>query len=186
MSAGLLKRPGRAAESLLSDQAYRDRALDQRSPRRAPAPPITMEASQPFSIPFGRERYFEFEQEPPGWFRPLLNQVCELGNLPFDWNSYGAKPIDPETAASALRLMLDVLSADDPQPAVVPTSRGGVLLEWHEGGVDLEVDVRSPSSIHVLFEDGDIEEGFENAELDVVQGKLRILRSRLQRASGNG
>jgi len=185
MSTGLLERRRRAPESLLSDQVYRGRTLNERTPRRAPAPPITIGASQPFTAPFG-EGQFEFEQEPPKWFMPLLTKVCELGDLPSDWDSYGARPIDPETAASAVTLLLDVLSADDPQPAVVPTSRGGILVEWHEGGVDLEVDVRSSSSIHVAFEDGVTEQEFENPEPSLLEEKIGTLRDRLQRATGNG
>lgn len=173
-------------ESLLSDQAYRNRTPYRRVLRGAPVPSITMDASQPFIIHFGSEGFFKFDQEPPKWFLPLLTKVCELGNLPPDWNSYGARPIDPETAVSATMIMLNVMSAGDPQPAAVPTSRGGVLLEWHEGGIDLEVDVRSPSSVHVFFEDKGIEEEFENAELELVHEKLSVLRDRLQRATGNG
>jgi len=178
MSSAVLTRP-RERQSLLSDQTYRGYGLEPRTPRHYSAPPITMEASQSLIIPFGSGAFFEFDEEPPKWFMPLLSQICQLGDLPPDWNSYGAKPVDPETAAHAVTLLLEILSERDPRPTVVPTSRGGLLIEWHEGGIDLEVDVRSPSSIHVAFEDGGREEEFENAELELVQDKLNVLRGRL-------
>jgi hypothetical protein len=137
-----------------------------------------MEAAQPFTAPFG-EGQFEFEQEPPLWFRPILNKVCTLGDLQFNWNSYGAMPIDPETAVAALQILLNALSENDPQPAVVPTSGGGILLEWHVGGIDLEVDVRSPSSVQVAFEVDGQEEEFANADVELIHDKLNVLRGRL-------
>lgn len=172
MSTGLL---GRSCdlESLLSEQTYRSRNV------RRSAPPITMEASQPLSMPFGEQGSIEFVDEPPKWIMPLLNQICRLGDLSFDWNSYGALPVDPEIAANAICMLLNVLSATDPLPAVVPTSRGGLMIEWHDRGIDLEIDFRSALSIDVSFEDGDHVEEFENAELELIRQKLSILRGRL-------
>jgi hypothetical protein len=144
-----------------------------------------MEASQPFSIPFG-EGSFRFEQEPPAWFVPLLINLCELGDLPSDWDSYGALSIDPDIAASAVTLLLNIMAEYDAMPAVVPTSHGGVLLEWHDGGIDLEVDVRSPSSIDVYFEYDGVEEEFVDADAEIVQEKLNVLRGRLRCNSGIG
>lgn len=185
MSLAQLNRSNCGSESLLTDRAYRGRRRDDRIPRRAPAPQITMEASQPFSISFGEGRFW-FEHEPPMWIMPLLINVCELGDLPSDWDSYGALSIDPEIAASAVNLLLNIMSEDDAMPAVVPTSHGGVVLEWHDGGIDLEIDVRSPSSIHVYFEDDGSEEEFVDVDADIIQEKLNILRGRLRFNSGIG
>lgn len=185
MNTGILQRPGRSSEALLSDQIYRGRTFARQTRQSSPAPVITIEASSSFSIPFGDEGAFVFEQEPGKWFMPLLSQICDLGLLPPNWNTYGAQPIDPDTAAFAAAILLTLLSADDPVPSIVPTSPGGILLEWHDGGIDLEVDIRSPSSVQVLFEDGAHEEEYERAELEIIQGKLNILRGRLQSADGN-
>ena len=181
MTEAILELPRRVAESMLSDQAYR--IPDQSYSQHIPVPPITMEASEPTRVRFA---FFDIDPEPAGWFAPLLTKFNELVRLPSDWDSYGAKPIDPDTAALALSILLSVMSANDQHPAVVPTSGGGILLEWHQGGVDLEVDVRSPTSIHVYFDDGEIEEEFEHAEFETVREKMDLLRNRLQLATGNG
>lgn len=176
----IMQRPRRSPEVLLSDETYRDRPVARQPRQSLPATRITMEALSPFVVPFGDEGSFRFDQAPDEWFMPLLSQICDLGLLPPNWNTYGAQPIDPDTAAFAVTLLLNLLSADDPFPSIVPTSRGGILLEWHEGGVDLEVDIRSPSSVHVSFEDGDDEEERERAQLDYIQEKVNILRGRLE------
>lgn len=178
MSTAQLKRQ-RGGQALLSDQAYREYDYEPQPPRRRSAPPITMEASEPFSIPFGSDGFFLFDSEPPAWFNPILDDICQLGELPANWNTYGAQQIDPQTAAYSITLLGSVLSHVDPLPSIVPTSRGGILIEWHIGGVDLEVDVRSPSSLHVAFEADGREEEFENADFELVQEKLNFLRGRL-------
>lgn len=178
MSTNLLE-PPLGEQTLLSDQAYRGYGHKRQTPRRHSVPAITMEASQLFAIPFGHVAHLEFENQPPSWLLPLILKVCELGNLAADWNSYGAKPVDVETAASSIMLLASVLTDRDPVPSVVPTSRGGVMLEWHIGGVDLEIDVRSPSLVHVAMNADGHEEEFENTDLELVQEKLNFLRGRL-------
>ncbi len=45
------------------------------------------------------------------------------------------------------------MQSDTPTPAVVPTSRGGVQLEWHTREIDVEVEIPSPDHITVSYED---------------------------------
>ncbi len=79
-----------------------------------------------------------------------------------------------------MTFLLNCVSPDDPVPSVVPTARGGILLEWHEGGIDLEVDIRSPSWFHVAFAEGEHEEEYDHANLELVADKLNLLRSRIK------
>jgi hypothetical protein len=48
---------------------------------------------------------------------------------------------------------MEVMGGDTPSPSIVPTSDGHVQFEWHMRGIDLEVEVISPVTIHVLYED---------------------------------
>jgi hypothetical protein len=138
-----------------------------------------MEAESWLVVPFG-EGEVTFEPAPDDWILPLVRQMCELGSLPENWNSYGAQPICPRVVGEAVTFLLNYLSPDDPFPSVVPTARGGILLEWHVGGIDLEVDFQSPSLIHVAFEDGGAEQEYDHASLELVEDKLNCLRSRLK------
>jgi len=88
-----------------------------------------------------------------------------LADLPARWNSYNAAPIDPETIAAACYLVQSAMLVSTPPPAVVPTVRGGVQLEWHRNGVDLEIRIDSPNQAILFVEDsdGEHEEQFEPA-----------------------
>lgn len=91
--------------------------------------------------------------EPPVWLPDLLAEIAELGQLNENWDSYGARRIDPRCVEAAVNLLHAVLDVATPRPTVVPTSRGGVQLEWHRGGIDLEIEIQSPARMNVFFED---------------------------------
>ena len=138
-----------------------------------------MESEQPQVVLFGESKFI-FESMPNEWIVPLLQQVFQLGSLPPNWDSYGGHPIDHAAVAATVMLLWNVLRPKDPPPAIVPTSRGGVLLEWHEGGIDLEIDIHSPSRFHLVVEEDGQEEVFVRADLEVIEEKLDMLRGRLK------
>ena len=88
----------------------------------------------------------------PRWLSPTIDRLSELLTLPANWDSYGARPIDPKIALAAIRLLGRVMWNDSCPPSVVPTNRGGVQLEWHARGVDLEINVIARDEFHVSYE----------------------------------
>lgn len=92
------------------------------------------------------------EANSPRWLSPTIDKLAELLALPVNWDSYGARAIDPKCALDALRLLGQVMHNDSPRPSVVPTNRGGVQLEWHSAGIDLEIDVVSSTEFQVSYE----------------------------------
>jgi len=78
--------------------------------------------------------------------------VVDLLGLQAGWNSYSAKPIEPRNAIRAVQLLFELLGSVTPQPIVVPTPRGGIQLEWHTQGVNIEVYINSPTDISFFAE----------------------------------
>lgn len=89
----------------------------------------------------------------PGWMVESARTILNFDALPPNWNSYGAPPIQQDTIFAAIHLLRQIVSSDTPQPAVVPTTRGGVQVEWHQGGIDLEIKVISSQRFSMSFED---------------------------------
>jgi len=144
-----------------------------------------MDKPQPWDVPFGPNGIFKFEEKPDEWIVPLVTEICELGFLQENWDSYGASPISLLNAAFALNVLLEVLTEDTPAPSIVPTCGGGVQAEWHTGGIDLEIEFESPRSMHLSIEDGEREEDHEDVDIPTIREKLEDLRRRVASAYGD-
>ena len=150
MTVDLLERP--SSSEALSDSEWATLTLGEtRRPRFQPFTDITSTARY-VSIPFGQVALV-FSEAPPPWCDGLLARISELGDLQENWDSYGARSVDPHCAVATVRLLLSLCDPHKPKPAIVPTSRGGIQLEWHRAGADLEIEIESPAKFHVFFED---------------------------------
>jgi hypothetical protein len=69
------------------------------------------------------------------------------------WDSYGAPPVLREVSFFALEILNHVMRPRTPIPQVVPSSVGGIQLEWHEKGIDLEIHIIAPYQCEVWFQD---------------------------------
>lgn len=79
------------------------------------------------------------ELELMGW-RAARAFLDTIAALPQNWDSYGARPVDPR--AIALARIMTIRPA-----SIVPTSGGGIQLEWHEDGLHAEVVIHPDGSI---------------------------------------
>jgi hypothetical protein len=68
-----------------------------------------------------------------------MQGFIDLLTLPPDWNSYGAGANDEGIVLHAMHFISGLLGPASPAPRIVPLSGGGLQLEWHRKGIDLEV-----------------------------------------------
>ena len=85
------------------------------------------------------------------WFRPTIEAMTELLELPPGWNSYGAKQIQAGAVEKIIEVLLNILDRSSATPAVVPTSLGGVQVEWHRSGIDFEIEADSFGRLQYFF-----------------------------------
>jgi hypothetical protein len=52
-----------------------------------------------------------------------------------------------------LEILKGIMRPRTPLPQVIPSAAGGVQLEWHEKGVDLELHVTAPYQWELWFRD---------------------------------
>ena len=120
------------------------------------------------------------------WYRrlsPIMAKLYELSNLPGNWDSYGGQQVQPECANATFEILATALGEKTPLPWIVPTPDGHVQFEWHIHDMDLEVEVSSLASIHVLYEDLRSEDPVEEFELDYDLTKLQSLIDEITRRS---
>lgn len=80
---------------------------------------------------------------PPPWLTDTVQTLGDLLSLPSNWDTYDAPTVDPEAVCHTVQLLSRIMRADTPTPTAVPTTTGGVQLEWHWKGVDFEIEVNS-------------------------------------------
>lgn len=89
----------------------------------------------------------------PDWWQVALCKITSLMELPENWDSYGALPIDRSLAYVGVNLLQEISSNEVPEPSIVPTTRGTIQFEWHTAGIDFELDVISSTKINTYFMD---------------------------------
>lgn len=105
------------------------------------------------SFDLGRGLVARIYSGAPSWMPSVLGRLKRLLSLPGGWDSYGAPPIDRDAVVHVVEVLNRALGPDAPAPQVVPTPFGGIQLEWHRRGVDLEIEIRPDGSYSLCFED---------------------------------
>ena len=101
-----------------------------------------------------------------------LGQYLSYGE---NWNGYGENPITGQAVARTMSLLTKV-AMDGPEPAVVPMSDGGIQIEWHYGGTEIEIEVppgEGELSVYVTRPDGTVLEQPRKSLGDPIWRQLR-------------
>lgn len=107
-----------------------------------------------YRVPFGTdELVVSLGDSPAPWLQSVFDSIQPLMRLGPNWDSYGAPPIDPVRVFRAVQLLISIMQQDTPAPAIVPTSSGGVQMEWHMRDMDIEVAVESANRFWAFMND---------------------------------
>lgn len=110
-----------------------------------------------------------------------ISRLIGLLHLPNGWNSYGARPIGRDNVMFAVELLGRLMRKGTPVPNVVPKVRGGVQLEWHTKGINIEIDIDSPDKIFFFAEE--VQNGQNSFEEENREAGERGLATWIERLS---
>lgn len=99
--------------------------------------------------------------------RPVIETLEQFKDLPENWDSYGARPVEADCIIKALEVLREVTCWDTLAPYVFPTPAGGVQFEWHTRGIDLEIEIASPLHVVAYYEGPDPDSSDNEWEKDV-------------------
>ena len=114
---------------------------------------------------------------PPHHFQESVDQIDELLGLPPGWNSYSAEPVSWQSAVAAIRFLVEFMDPVTSQPVIVPTVRGGLQVEWHANGVDIEVYIEAGRDVSFFAQAagvGEIEAPLEGHEQEFQRWLERV------------
>jgi hypothetical protein len=117
----------------------------------------------------------------PPWITAVVDRIDYLlSALSEGWDGEGGRPLDFETAMKCVSFLLEKALHETPAPQIIPTALGGLQLEWHMGGADLEISFE-PNARPVFFyipPEGSEIEGDAESQEDLVGELIRGLPSR--------
>jgi hypothetical protein len=113
--------------------------------------------------------------EPP-WWPAAVERFRELLALEHGWDTYSAPRIDRGVVDQAILFAWKFGPGISTAPWIVPTSLGGLQLEWHEDdrAVEVAFNPGQPVNLYVEDEDGE-EEGPYGAYSDLLARVLNRL-----------
>lgn len=147
-------RDGRRRSTLLTDRCWSvEAAEDRRGARVSGGEDPVIFGSDMLPTPTGEDAVtFRVAAETFDRMQEPLRRIDALMSLDAGWDSYGGYPVQPRAALHAVQLLAAILENDVPPPSVVPTVTGGLQLEWHDSGADLEMEVRVDRSVEVFLQ----------------------------------
>jgi hypothetical protein len=88
------------------------------------------------------------------WLAQAVQEVRTLCTLQPGWDSYAAREIRAEAAATAVELLQEAARLGCPRPSIVPMSRGGIQIEWHVRNMNIECTIPGEGApVEVWYED---------------------------------
>jgi hypothetical protein len=76
---------------------------------------------------------------PPPWLGPSIQSIGRLMMLPRNWDFDDAPPVHVPSAQSALEGLSLFMTDNTAPPQWTPTRSGGLQVDWHQNGIDLEI-----------------------------------------------
>ena len=115
------------------------------------------------------------------WFRHLKTRLQEFLILESNWNGYGESPIHEGAVKRTIAVLDTVVSEMALQPDIVPTSEGGVQIEWASGGFEIEVEIlpTGPAQVFIVEPSGREHECQASSHSEI----WRILQEIIERIS---
>jgi hypothetical protein len=99
----------------------------------------------------------------PVWKEQCERQLAEIRFLEDGWDGFNAAPIREDAIEFALNVLASIMLRNTPAPHFTPMSHSGLMLEWHTNGVDLEIEIETPGSMWVSFENSRSGEEYEGS-----------------------
>ena len=116
-----------------------------------------------------------FSNPRPAWANEALQKLGALMDLRSGWDGHVGKPISSVALSYTFNILGHIMQPGVPLPSITPLSYGGVQLEWHRKGWDLEIEIVGAGKIQVFARD--IQSGEESelelgADLSALSGHI--------------
>lgn len=95
------------------------------------------------------------------WRSAVEARFKKLSGYTEGWDGYQSPPPHPSVIAYARSVLHSVMQFETPPPSIVPMPDGGLQLEWHRKGYDVELAIYSTDDVELSIEFSDDREPVE-------------------------
>lgn len=88
----------------------------------------------------------------PVKYQEVSECIKRFTGLAPNWDSYGSSTISVDAVRNAIGILTNLSALGLQPPQAVPMSHGGVQLEWHPVGLDLEIECTPDGRFQVFME----------------------------------
>jgi hypothetical protein len=82
------------------------------------------------------------------WADAAGDRLAELLKLPAGWDGHNAQPVSRTIVDYATYLLPRLIHPGTPPAFIAPLPFGGLQLEWHRNGWDLEIEICAPGELY--------------------------------------
>jgi hypothetical protein len=132
---------------------------------------ITVSGSQQRRVP-NDQTVFQDSQQSLAWADKVGDRLATLLQLPQGWDGHNGRPVSRSTASYAMHVIAKLVGPGVPAPSIVAGSYGGLQIEWHRKGWDIEFEIIAPNNIFALARNvatGEEEETKVETDLNALQ-----------------
>ena len=87
------------------------------------------------------------------WREKAIRRLTDLALLRMGWDGHQGLPLDRDTMEFAVTIIAGLMRPSVPIPSIVPLSYGGLQIEWHRNGWDVEIEFIAPYEVEVYEKD---------------------------------
>lgn len=114
------------------------------------------------------------------WRKATEQRLARLSKYRIGWDGYNSSPPQPSVVAYARSTLNSVMGAETPAPSIVPLSSGGLQLEWHTAGFDVELAIFSAGEAELSVQYPDDREPIEDQRLTLSLYRLSEVLEELE------
>lgn len=112
---------------------------------------------------------------PPSWAAHAHQELQRLVDLPAGWDGHRAKPVTEAAVQAVVRVLAEVMTERTPFPQYFPLPDGGLQVEWHADGHDIEIEADARGAVYVLATQPESEMARVDAQLDSTAADTAVL-----------
>jgi hypothetical protein len=110
------------------------------------------------------------------WQQDAYTRLIHLMSLGRGWDGSDSPAVRTEIATFAWNALSSVMTPQTPIPFIAPVAGGGVQLEWHVDGLDIELYIPQPSraELYIEYHDGrDIVEEDLSSDFELLSSAIQ-------------